>query len=189
MPNEPMSENVAYRGARFKIVKREFHNRHDPSQPMKREVVVPANAVVVLPVLDSTPGREKVVLIRNERPAVGETLWELPAGTIEEGEDPKVCAERELIEETGYEAERVAKLGDFYSCPGFCTELLTAYVAEGLTEVGQDLDDTEQIEVHVTPLSEALEMVRDNRIRDAKSIAALLQWATFREGAGKKGGR
>lgn len=142
---------------------------------MRREVVVPANAVVVLPMLDE----KTVVLIRNERFAVGQTLWELPAGTLEAGEDTALCAGRELLEETGYAAAEVTRLIDFYPSPGFCTELLTAFLARELVFRGQDLDETERITTEAVPLIESIQMVRDNRIRDAKTIATLLYYQTF----------
>ncbi|MFP4145951.1 MAG: NUDIX hydrolase [Phycisphaeraceae bacterium] len=135
-----------------------------------REVVVPADAVVILPWLDE----HTLVLIRNERPSVGETLWELPAGTLEEGEDPGECAERELAEETGYRPGQVERMTEFYTTPGFCTEKMFAYRATGLEHVGQDLDATEHIEVEKVTPGEALKMIADGRIRDGKTIAVLL---------------
>lgn len=137
---------------------------------MRREVVVPADAVVVLPITDEGD----VVLIRNERFAVGRTLWETCAGTIEPGEPPEVCAARELIEETGYEAAMLTHLTSFYPTPGFCTEFMHGYLATGLRHVGQKLDETEQITPQVVPMKEALAMVRDGRILDAKTITMLL---------------
>jgi len=151
----------------------------------RREVVEAADAVVIYPwIADGEaegfafrgPG---VVLIRNERFAVKETLWELPAGTIEPGESPDDCAPRELTEETGYAAERVMKLAEFFPTPGFCTELLHAYRAEGLRFVGQDLDETEKITAQAVAWNEAMKMVRDNVIRDGKTIATLLHHHTF----------
>lgn len=180
MPSDALSREKLYEATRFDVVRATF--ARSGGGVLAREVVVPHDAVVVLPLLDETPGRERVVLIRNERPAVGQTLWELPAGTLEEDEDPDLCAERELIEETGYEAERLERLISFYTCPGFCTELLTAYLAHGLTHVGQSLDETEEIEVDAVPLEEALAMARDNRIRDAKTLATLLYYQAFLRG-------
>lgn len=162
-----------YTGARFDIVELSLPKRGGGE--MTRQVVAPADAVVILPLLDP----ETVVLIRNERFAVDQTLWELPAGTLEAGEDLAVCAGRELAEETGYEAKAMERLLSFYPSPGFCTEKLTAFRATGLTFRGQDLDETERITVEPTPLAEALAMVKDNRIRDAKTIATLLYHATF----------
>ncbi len=151
----------------------------------RREVVEAADAVVILPLI--ADGEKEgfnfrgrgVVLIRNERFAVRETLWELPAGTIEPGELPGDCAPRELIEETGYAAKRVTKLTEFFPTPGFCTELLHAYRAEDLSFVGQDLDETEQITAQAVAWNEAMKMVQDGRIRDGKTIATLLYYQTF----------
>lgn len=151
----------------------------------RREVAEAADAVVVLPwVADGqTAGFDfrgrGVVLIRNERFAVKQTLWELPAGTVEPGESPDDCAPRELIEETGYRAESVVKLTEFFPTPGFCTELLHAYRAEGLTFVGQELDATEKITVQVVAWDRAMSMVRDGTIRDGKTIATLLFHESF----------
>jgi len=136
----------------------------------RREIAEVADAVVILPLLDD----QRVVLIQNERFAVKQTLWELPAGTLEPGEDPAACAARELAEETGYEAQRVERLTSFYPSPGFCTEKLHAYRATGLRHVGQSLEETERITAHVMPIEEACAMVRDGRIEDGKTIAALL---------------
>ena len=165
--------SVLYQGARFTVRQLELARRSGGS--IRREVVVPANAVVVLPMLDE----QTVVLIRNERFAVGQTLWELPAGTLEAGEDLALCAGRELLEETGYAASEVTRLIEFYPTPGFCTELLTAFLARDLAFRGQDLDETERITTAVIPLNESIQMIRDNRIRDAKTIATLLYYQTF----------
>lgn len=165
----PDQKDVVYRAARFEVYRLELPRRGG-GEPVTREVVRPRDAVVVVPMLDE----ETVVLIRNNRFAVGQTLWEVPAGTIEPGEDPRTCADRELIEETGYEADEITPLTEWFPTPGFCTEYQYVYLATGLTEVGQDLDETEQIEVHPTAMGEAIAMVRDGTIRDAKTIAALL---------------
>ncbi len=142
---------------------------------VKRELVVHPGAVVVLPILDD--GR--VVLIRNERFAVNENLIELPAGTLEPGEDPALCAARELIEETGYEAAKLRKLSQFWTMPGVCNELMHAFVATGLRHVGQALEATEQITVELVTMDDALAMVRRGEIHDAKTIATLLHHRLF----------
>jgi len=144
-----------------------------------REIAEVADAVVILPLLDDTPSSETVVMIRNERFAVGKTLWELPAGTLEPGEAPAACAGRELAEETGYTAERIEPMTAFYPSPGFCTEKLHIFTAVGLRHVGQSLDETERITPVPTALVEAYRMIQDGVIEDAKTIASLLFYRTF----------
>ncbi len=168
-----------YEGPRFDIDRFELSGRD--GRAIQRDAIITPDAVVVLPLLDGddTPKADRrVVMIRNERFAVGEHLWELCAGTLEEGERPDTCAGRELIEETGYEAGRIEPLLSFYSCPGICTERMYAFRATGLTHVGQQLDPNERIEVEVMTLGRAIEMVRGGEIHDAKTIATLLHyWA------------
>ncbi len=157
-----------YHGNRVDILSIEVE--HPKGGALEREVVSHPGAVVILPLLDP----ETVILIRNERYVVQETLWELPAGTLEEGEEPLACAKRELIEETGYQAGKIVHLFDCYSTPGFCNEKLFIYLATELNYVGQNLDETEQIEVIPIQLSETVEMIKKGEIHDAKTISALL---------------
>lgn len=135
-----------------------------------RQMVRHPGAVVVVPVLSD--GR--LALIRNERFAVGQALLELPAGTLEPGEKPEICAGRELIEETGYEAATLTPLGRFYTTPGMTDELIWAYVGRGLRHVGQRLEPGEHITVIPTPMDAAMAMIDDGRLMDAKSMLALL---------------
>lgn len=161
-------QNVVYRGARFEVAELALTGRDGGT--VQRQVVRPNDAVVILPMLD----RDTVILIRNRRFAVDQTLWELPAGTLEAGEDPQATAERELIEESGYRAGQMERLTAFFPTPGFCTERLTAYRATRLTEVGQSLDETEEIEVHRLKWPKVLDMIRQGEIQDAKTIATVL---------------
>lgn len=135
-----------------------------------REVIRHPGAVVIVPLHDD--GR--VVLIRQFRYAAGEALLELPAGTLEPGEDPLACAQRELAEETGLAAAEWRLLSSFYSAPGFCTELLHCYLARGLTPAVAEADADEEIETVVMPLSAAQTLARRGELRDAKTIAGLL---------------
>ncbi len=168
--------NVCLEGVRFNVYAMGYPARGGGTH--RREVVVPHDAVVVLPVLED--GR--VVLIRNERFAVGKTLLELPAGTLEEDEDPAACAGRELTEETGYVAEQISRLTGFYTSPGFCTERMHAYLATGLTFEGQSLDETERITAEPMTMDDALRAMRNGEIEDAKTIATLLFYAQFGKG-------
>ncbi|RLB54921.1 MAG: NUDIX hydrolase [Deltaproteobacteria bacterium] len=137
-----------------------------------KDMLVHPGAVAIVPILDD--GR--LVLIQNRRFAVGRQLWEIPAGTLEAGEDPAACAGRELIEETGYRAASIAKLTEFFTAPGFCNERMHVFVATGLEEVGQKLEDTEDIEVHALSVDDIRAMIHDGRIEDGKTIASFYRY-------------
>ena len=113
-------------------------------------------AVVVLPILPDG----KVLLIKNYRYAVGETLLELPAGTLERGEEPINCAGRELIEETGYTAGRLKSMGSFFSSPGILSERMYAFAAYDLRPGEQQLEDGEQIESAPTDWDDVIDRIR-----------------------------
>ncbi|QLH35152.1 MAG: NUDIX hydrolase [Parachlamydiaceae bacterium] len=136
----------------------------------KRDAVIHPGAVVILPMLDE----HTLILIRNERFAIGKTLWELPAGTLETNEHPQETAARELVEETGYEAGKIEFLTDFYTTPGFCNEKMFAYTAKDLKLVGQKLEETENIIVEQRTWNEVLKMIFNGEIHDAKTLTTLL---------------
>lgn len=136
----------------------------------RRDVLEHPGAVAIVPIADNG----EVVLVTQYRHAVGEWLLEIPAGTLEQGEDPDWCAARELEEETGYTASRMRRLFSMYMAPGYCTELLHVYVAEGLAQGQPHPDDDERIEVTRIPLTDIPDMIQNGRIRDAKTIAALM---------------
>ncbi len=159
---------VLFHGDRIDVISAEFD--HPKGGVMRREIVDHPGAVCILAMLD----KETVILIRNRREVIGKTLWELPAGTLERGEALEQCAKRELIEETGYEAHQITFLLDFYTTPGFCNEILYSFLAEDLTYVGQNLDETEEIEVFQVPFKRSLEMIKNREIVDVKTIATLL---------------
>ena len=129
-------------------------------------------AVAILPVLDD--GR--VCLIRNYRVAVDKTLIEVPAGTLEPGEDPAVTAVRELAEETGYRASSIEELRQCTMSPGILNERMHIYLARGLTPGNTALEAGEQIETLVVTWDEAMRMVADGTIVDAKTLIALLDY-------------
>ncbi len=142
----------------------------------ERQVVVHPGAVAILPLIE----KDKLVLIRNRRHAVGERLWEVPAGTLEPGEEPIETARREVIEETGYKANTMEPLVDFYTTPGFCTEKMHVFVGRDLEHVGQNLDDTEEIEVHIFAWDKVKEMLRKGAISDGKTMLTLLYYQMYR---------
>lgn len=141
-----------------------------PGLVVKRDVVSHPGAVVIIPV----DGDGRIHWITQFRYAAGKTLLELPAGTLEEGEEPEACARREIIEEAGVTANRWRALGGFYSAPGFCSEYLHAFLATDLREEYADGDEDEDIEVLPLTLEESLARLDAGEIEDAKSIATLL---------------
>ncbi len=137
------------------------------------EFIVHPGAVVVLPLLPD----DEIVILHHYRRVLERELWELPAGTLDvAGETPVEAAARELAEETGYRAGRLLPLCEFYPSPGVLTELIRAFVGHDLSPSGLPLDETERIVPHHMKFAEALAMVRDGRIVDAKTIITLLRW-------------
>lgn len=137
---------------------------------IKREVVEHRGAVAIVPRLDA----ETVLMIRQYRPAVGETLLEIPAGTCEAGEDADTTANRELEEEIGYRAGKLRRMFSQYLAPGYSSEVLHAYFGEDLRPSRAAADEDEEIEVVPVKIVDIEPMILDGRIKDAKSIAALL---------------
>lgn len=164
---------LIFKGSRFTV--RTLKVKGANGKTVEKDVVLHPGAVTLLPFVDE----EHIVLIRNQRFVVGQELWELPAGTLEPGEDPLETAKRELIEETGYKAAHIVPLVTFFTTPGFCNEVMYSYVASQLTHVGQSLDDSEQIIVETVKWKDALKMVRDGTIVDGKTIMVLLYYHTF----------
>ena len=173
-----LSRRTLVAGKKYDYV--ELSIRTAAGRALQRQVVRHPGAVVVVPITDD--GR--VVLIRNFRVAVNQWLYECCAGTLErsrtpegefgDGEDPALCAGRELIEETGYKAANIRHLGTFFTTPGLTDERMHAYLATGLEHVGQKLEEDEHIAVELVSVEEAMKMVLDGRMVDAKSMLALV---------------
>jgi len=147
------------------------------------EMVRHSGASAVVPFLSDPTGDDPhVLLIRQYRYAAEGYMYELPAGRLDEGEDPADCARRELQEETGCTAERVERLVTIFTTPGFTDEKIHLFMATGLTngEVAREAD--EFLTVETMPLSRALAMVEQGEIQDAKTALGLLYAAGFRAG-------
>lgn len=177
-----VSRRVIHKGAKFDFEMLTFTT--PGGKVLQREAVRHPGAVVIVPILEEK-GRTSVVMIRNRRLALGEILLECPAGTMGDhgDEDPAQTAGRELIEETGYKAERLHSLGWFYTTPGMTNEKMHAFAATGLTHVGQALEEDENITVEIVPAAKAAGFVADGTLRDAKSMLAI----TLAERAGLLG--
>jgi len=171
-----MSERFEYDELVFDGRVAEVHRvglRMPDGRLVPRDLIRYPGAAVILPVLPDG----SIVLIRNYRFVIDETLYELPAGMLEPGEAPERCAARELTEETGYTAGTLEKLSQFFTGPGTCDEVMHAFLATELTDGPQKLEAYERIEVEVCPDAEVRAMVADGRIHDGKTIAALgLYW-------------
>lgn len=141
----------------------------------KREVARHPGAAVILPLTDD----EQVVLAWQFRYPLGRHLLELPAGKLEKGEEPRLTAERELLEETGYRAREWTTLFTMETSPGFCDERAFVYAARGLVYEGHPGEEGEFVSVESMPLSRALEMIQEGDITDAKTIAGLLYWSSM----------
>jgi ADP-ribose pyrophosphatase len=160
-------DTLVYRGRRITVHSPLIRNKN--GREIGYDIVKHPGAVVILPFVS----KNEILMIDNHRPAVNQTLLELPAGTLEAGEAPIATAQRELVEETGYQAESMTPLLQFYSTPGFTNELLWGFKAEGLNFQGQQLDEGEEIKVVQISLREAVAMAKAGRIIDAKSLVIL----------------
>ena len=148
-----------------------------------RDVIRHNGSVVVLAVDTETNAKDPgILLIRQYRHAAGKLLLELPAGRIEPGEKLVPAAKRELIEETGYRAKRWSKHATYYASPGFLTETMTILLAEGLTLGEAAPEEDEKIELHMTPLSEVMKMIRAGKIEDGKTLIGVMLYDSLRRG-------
>lgn len=141
-----------------------------------REVVEYPGAVAVVALNEGG----ELYLVRQYRHAVTKELLEIPAGKIEPGENPELCAGRELLEETGCKAGKLEPLLRIFSTPGFTTEEMHVFLATGLEPGEQSPDEDEFIDVETVPLERAVEMVWSGEICDAKSVAGILAVEEYR---------
>jgi len=149
-------------------------------QSVTREVVKHAGAVAIVP-LDEAGN---VIFVRQYRLPARQSLLEVPAGTLEPGEEPLACAQRELQEETGYKAATFVPLGGIYTAPGYTSEFIHLFLATGLTESRLAPDEDEFLQVVRLPLSDALKLIRTGEIADGKSVSALLLADAHRRNVG-----
>ena len=139
-----------------------------------REIVRHPGAVAVLIVDDG-----KMIVVDQYRKPLGRNQVEIPAGKLDPGEDPRSAAARELQEETGYLAESLKLIYSFYTAPGFTDEIVHLYAAEGLSKGEAKPDEDEFLEMMAVTMDEAKQLIRENRISDAKTLMAVYAWERY----------
>ena len=164
---ETLSSETIYKGRIFNV---RIDEIREDDLTYKREIVEHRGSAVIVPLFDDGT----VALVRQWRHPSGKYLLEIPAGSLEKNEDPLTGAIRELEEEIGCTAASVEHLASFYVSPGFLSEKMNVYLATGLTETAQNLDDDERIDIVRIPLNKAVEMCHDGSIEDAKTIVGLV---------------
>ena len=145
-------------------------------ETIRRDAIFHPGAVVILPVLD----REHICLLRNLRFVIDETLWEVPAGTLEPDEPLESCARRELMEETGYTAAKWTYRGYLFASPGVMDEKLHLFIAEDLTADQSRPEIDEQLEPVTVKFEDAIRMCLSGEIKDAKTVTSILLWDRLR---------
>lgn len=151
--------------------------RHDKIQTKKgeiayREIVEHPGAVVILPILNEN----EIILIKQFRKALEKEIFEIPAGTLESGEEPLDCAQRELGEECGYKAGKLTELLQFYPSPGFCNERMILFEACDLEKTSQNLESDEIIEPFTATREQVKGWVQEGKIIDAKTLVGISVW-------------
>ena len=167
MKPKVISSEKIYEGKVFDISIAEIR---DGAIGYKREIVEHKGSAVIVPVFQD----KTVALVRQYRHAAGEYLLEIPAGTLNRGEDPLIGARRELEEEIGVTSDSIEKLTEFYVSPGFLTEKMFVYLATDLRESKQNLEEDELLTIEKLTFSEAFEKIKTGEIQDAKTIAGLI---------------
>lgn len=166
-----VATKILYRGGVVRLTQDTY--RTADGRSFRRETIQHPCSVVIIPLLEG----KRVLLIRQFRHALNRYIYEIPAGTSEPGEELLVCAKRELAEETGYQASHWQRLFEFYPAPGVSTERMVLYRAtkvKPLLRSRATKDKDEYITPQIVPAHSALEMVRQNKITDAKSILGIL---------------
>lgn len=166
-----VSSKVVYKGPVFQVT---TDYVQEPGGVAARRDTVRHHGSVVIMAVDDTGKEPRVLLARQYRHPAQDYLWELPAGSIDEGEEALTGAKRELIEETGLTAKKWKRILFFWASPGFLDETMSVYMATGLTQGKATPEDDENITVRFFPLSQAVKMAMTGKLRDGKTIASVL---------------
>jgi ADP-ribose pyrophosphatase len=183
---EVISSKLSYEGPLFRVYTDEIVEN---GRKVIRDVVRHNGSVVILAIDDTKSKRDPMVVMeRQYRHAANEYLLEVPAGKMEEGENPLAGAKRELLEETGFKAKRWRKMARYFASPGFLGEWMQIFIAEGLTLGDAQPEYDEQLEIEMIPLSRLLSLIEAGKIYDGKTLISVMLYARLRQAEKKKPG-
>jgi len=165
---EIKSSKTVYRGRVFDVLQDQL--AYPDGRSFQIDVIQHSGAVAILPINDEG----QIIFVRQYRHAVAQQLLELPAGTLEDGEDPLICAQRELREEIGMAAAEIVKLGEALLAPGYSSERMHLYLARDLSVSPLPQDDDETLEPVFIQIDRAFEMLEKGEFEDAKTQLGLL---------------
>ena len=181
---EVISSKLSYDGPLFRVYTDEILEN---GRKVLRDVVRHNGSVVILAIDDAKSKRDPLIVIeRQYRHAAKEYLLEVPAGKLEEGEDPLAGAKRELLEETGFRATRWRKMVRYFASPGFLGEWMQVFIAEGLTVGEAQPEYDEQLEIEMIPLSKLLSMIEEGKVHDGKTLISVMLYDRLRQGEKKR---
>ncbi|HEX4039340.1 MAG TPA: NUDIX hydrolase [Acidobacteriaceae bacterium] len=179
-----LESKVVYEGRLFRVELDEI--REPNGKEVSRELIRHNGSAVILALDRGKSKRDPLVLIeRQYRHAAKQSLYEVPAGKMEDGEDHLAAAQRELEEETGYRAKKWTKLVRYFASPGFLGEWMQVFLAEELTAGEARPEEDESFELQFVPLSEMLRLIAAGKILDGKTIISVLYYAETRGGKKK----
>ena len=172
---ETLSSQLVYEGRAVKL--RVDTVRMPGGRETTREIVEHSDCVAIIAI----DANDNVLLVSQFRKAIEKELLEIPAGGIEPGETPELAVRRELQEETGYLPQKMQRLVDFYSAPGYCTEYLYIYLATDLVPSPLFAEDTEGIKLVRVPIGQIIPLITSGKICDGKSIAGLFTFLEYQK--------
>jgi ADP-ribose pyrophosphatase len=176
---EVISSKLSYEGPLFNVYTDEILEK---GRKVLRDVVRHNGSVVILAIDDGKSKRDPLIVMeRQYRHAAKEYLLEVPAGKLEEGEDPLAGAKRELLEETGFRATRWRKMVRYFASPGFLGEWMQVFIAEGLTVGEAQPEYDEQLEIEMIPLSKLMSMIEEGKVHDGKTLISVVLYDRLRQ--------
>jgi ADP-ribose pyrophosphatase len=176
---EVISSKLSYEGPLFNVYTDEILEK---GRKVLRDVVRHNGSVVILAIDDGKSKRDPLIVMeRQYRHAAKEYLLEVPAGKLEEGEDPLAGAKRELLEETGFRATRWRKMVRYFASPGFLGEWMQVFIAEGLTVGEAQPEYDEQLEIEMIPLSKLMSMIEEGKVHDGKTLISVMLYDRLRQ--------